>query len=176
LHYVPINQQQLIPAGKTTSVAMKRLKTVTLLVTFIVAMLHGIAQESKPPLNSTDYHKPKFYADLPEKATLRVSDLESLLYLPVGAKVNTMVTSRFPLVGTVISTSGPTDPNVKSVVIRSANRRGTMFTFTRITEEDGSYSYNGRLLNKAAGDAMEIVKEGKAYVIRKKPSHEIIAE
>jgi hypothetical protein len=85
---------------------MKRRKIITLLVIFTSSMLHGITQDSKPPLNPTDYHKPKFYADLPEKATLRVSDLESLLYLPVGAKVNTMITAKFPLTGTVISTSG----------------------------------------------------------------------
>jgi hypothetical protein len=155
---------------------MKRRKIITLLVIFTTSMLHGITQDSKPPLNPTDYHKPKFYADLPEKATLRVSDLESLLHLPVGAKVNTLIIAKFPLTGTVISTSGPIDPKVKSVVIKSTNRQGTMFTFTRITEEDGSYSYIGRVLNKAAGDAMEIVKEGNSYVIRKKQSHEMIAE
>lgn len=127
-------------------------------------------------MNKTDLTKPKRFADLPGKMPLQPASLESLLQFPVGSKVSVTVARGFSLTGVVVSKSGPIDPAVHSVVIKSTNRPGATFTFTRIREEDGRFSYSGRMLNREAGDALEIALEGSTYVLRKKASHELIIE
>jgi hypothetical protein len=107
---------------------------------------------------------------------LRLADMESLLNLPVGAQVNSQVAIGFSLVGTVVSKSDAKDALVKSVVIKSLTRQGATLTFTRITKEDGSYSYIGRMISKGSGDALEIAKEGTEYIIRKKGTYDLINE
>lgn len=138
--------------------------------------LHSSAQGSTLPTNEPDYNKPKLFSDLPAKMNLRLADMESLLNLPVGAQVNSQVASGFSLVGTVVSKSDAKDALVKSVVIKSHTRQGATLTFTRITKEDGSYSFIGRMISKGSGDALEIAKEGTEYIIRKKGTYDLINE
>ncbi|GAA4728667.1 hypothetical protein [Flavisolibacter ginsenosidimutans] len=155
---------------------MKLLKTGALALLLTAACLHATAQTSKPPINEPNYNKPKVFADLPEKLSLRIADAEALLNLPVGTQVNAAVANGFPLVGTVVSKSSPSDLTVQSIVIRSAGRQNATFTFTRIKNADGSFSYKGRMMGKTAGDALEITKEGTGYVLRKKGYYDLVNE
>jgi len=140
-----------------------------------VGYLHASAQETVP-INQPDYNKPKLFSDLPAKLNLRLPDMEALLNLSVGTKVNTLVAEGLQLKGTVVSRSNPDDLSVKSVVINSFTRQGATLTFTRFTKDDGTYSYIGRMISKDAGDALEIVKEGTVYVIRKTGLYDLINE
>ena len=155
---------------------MKIHKTAALLACFVFCLLHATAQSTTALLRSPDYNKPKRFADLPEKQFLNVQELESLFHLAPGATVSLPVAKQFLLHGTVVSVSPPSDKNVQSVVIKSSNRAGTAFTFTRITENDGSFSYSGRMLGRETGDALEIIKEGGRYVLRKRGINEMISE
>lgn len=155
---------------------MKLKNTVAFLAIFTACILHASAQEQPVPLNATNYNKPKFYKNIPRKLPLRTTELESLLNQPVGAKVRATIAPDFTIAGTVVSKSGPADPSVKSVVIKVSSHQGSTFTFTRITEANGRFSFSGRMLNRAAGDAMEIVREGNGYALHKKETHEIISE
>ena len=155
---------------------MKIQKTIALLACFAWSILLATAQESPSLVRTPDYNKPKRFTDLPDRQPLSMTSLENLLQIPVGAAVTVAVTKQFMLSGTVVSVSNPSDKNVKSVVVRSNNRPGTAFTFTRLTESDGSFSYSGRLFGRDTGDALEITKDGSGYVLRKKGVHEIINE
>ena len=155
---------------------MKRPRCIALLAIFAGSFFSAAAQEQKIPLNETNYSRPKRLADVPEKLPLQLTDLTRLLHLPVGAKVKAFLAKNFLLTGTVISKSDPADKAVQSVVVKSDNRLGMTFTFTRLTEENGSFTYSGRMLDRNAGDALEIAKEGQGYVIRKRGIHEIISE
>jgi hypothetical protein len=155
---------------------MKIQRTVTLLAGLILMMLQATAQESPSLLRAPDYNKPKRFADLPEKQPLHLKELESLLHLPVGSNVSVSISKHFLLQGSVVSVSNPSDKLVKSVVVRSNNRPGTAFTFTRLTESDGRFTYTGRMIGRDTGDAMEIIKDGEGYVLRKKNVYEIISE
>ena len=106
---------------------------------------------------------------------LRITSAESLLALPIGARVNATLATGFTVVGAVVSKSDPNDPAVKSVVIRT-NRQGAVFTFTRVKAANGATSYIGRMLDKTGGDALEIAREGQEYVIRKKGVNELVNE
>lgn len=155
---------------------MKVHKTITLLAFLAVCTIPAFAQDQKQPLNTNIANKPRQFSDLPERAPMKVSALENLLDLPVGATVNTNIADKVSLVGVVVSKSNPADATVKSIVVKSTNRKGAIFTFTRRTSPDGTFSFIGRMLNKDAGDALEIVKEGQDYVIRKKELSRIMSE
>src|SRR5947209_6736403 len=129
---------------------MKFLKTGTLVLLLSVVCLHASAQKNSAlPLNEPDYNKPKVFADLPAKQTLRIGDAEALLDLSVGSQVNKYIANGFAFVGTVVSKSNPGDVSVQSVVIKSSGRQNAIFTFTRIKKADGSFSYKGRITAKA---------------------------
>ena len=155
---------------------MNLLKTGAFVALLTACYLHSPAQTNRPPINEPDYNKPKIFNDLPEMLSVRVTDMEALLNLPEGALVNKTVAPGLTLQGTIVSTSNPVDLSTRSVVIKSTNRQGASFTFTRIRQADGSFSYTGRMMSKSASDALVIVKEGSNYVIRKKAYFDIINE
>jgi hypothetical protein len=145
---------------------MKILKTYTLSVLLALCYLQSNAQTASVPLNEPNYNKPKLFADLPDKMNLNLTEAEALLNTPVGTAVNKQVTNQLRLQGTVVSVSDAQDPSVKSIVVRSSNRVGAVFTFTRIQHHDGNYSYVGRMISMQHGDAFEIVKENNQYVFK----------
>lgn len=155
---------------------MKIRRTFLLLACFAWSMLQATAQESPSLLKAPDYNKTKRFTDLSDRQPLYLKGLESLLQYGVGATVAVVVTKQFVLTGTVVSVSNPSDKTVKSVVVKSHNRPGTAFTFTRLTEKDGSYSYTGRMMGRETGDALEIIKDGEGYLLRKKKLYEMISE
>lgn len=155
---------------------MKFLKTCAVVALLLVSYFQSAAQGSTPPVNEPDYNKPKLFSDLPAELPLRLSDMEALLNLAEGAQVNVTIATGFTLVGTVVSKSNPADAFVKTIVIKSLTRQGASFTFTRIKNEDGSFSYTGRMMSNGAGDALVIVKEGANYIIRKKGYYDLINE
>lgn len=155
---------------------MKCLKTYTLSVLFALFYLQSTAQTASVPLNEPDYNKPKLFADLPERMNLNLAEAETLFSAAVGASVNKLVTTQLRIQGTVVSVSNAQDPFVKSVVIRSSNRAGAVFTFTRITNADGSYSFIGRMISMQHSDAYEIVKENGQYMLSKTGLYDLFGE
>ena len=155
---------------------MKNLKTSAFAALLAVSYLQSPAQNSTVPINEPNYNKPKLFSDLPNNLKLRLTDMEALLNFPVGTQVNTSIAADFPLAGIVVSRSNQAEAFVKTVVIKSSNRPGAAFTFTRVTNPDGSFIYTGRMMSKDAGDAFEIVKERDVYVIRKRGLYDLINE
>lgn len=155
---------------------MKILKNYAVLALLTVCSLYASAQGSTPPINEPDYNKPKIFSDLPETMTLQLAGVEAILNSPVGTQVNTTIAANFQLTGIVVSRSSGKEAAIKSVVIRSTNRNGATLTISRITKQDGSISYIGRMISKGSGDALEVVKEGNEYIIRKKNYYDLINE
>ncbi len=153
---------------------MKKLKSsiICLLLSTLcfnaVAQIHGSSK--------LDYEKPELFADLPKKIELTIAALESLLDLPSGHGVNLPLGRYITLQGIIISKSDVDDNNVKTIVIKSNNRKGATLTFTRIRKEDGSFSYSGRMLSYNHSDAFEIVFEKGQYFLTKKKSLDMINE
>ena len=107
---------------------------------------------------------------------LTISDMESVFDLSVGNVVLAKLTKNFHFKGTIVSKSGTTQTTVRSVVIKSATRGGAVLTFTRITNNDGSFIYRGRIISKESIDAYDIVKENDQYVLQKKNYYEMVRE
>lgn len=149
--------------------------------TAFVAILSGCftfvsAQETSAPFNEPNYNKPALFADLPSKLSVRLAELEQLLNLPEGREISATIANGFQLTGKIVSKSNPADANLKSVVIKSFNRQGATFTFSRIANGDGTFSYAGRILSHNNGDVLEISKEGNQYVFQKKGYYDLVNE
>lgn len=151
---------------------MKVLKTSAIGAFLTLCVLYASAQQ-KVPLTEPNYNKPRIFDDLPQKMKLRVSDLKELLSLPEGASVKTFLADNFLFKGIVVSTAG--SETVRSVVIRSTDRKGATLTFTE-TIKDGGYKYLGRVISLDNGDAFDIVQEDNQYVLQKKNLYDIISE
>ena len=61
-------------------------------------------------------------------------------------------------------------------VDRYTNRSGATLTFTRITNGDGRYSYNGRMLSMKHIDALNIVQEQGKFALVKKEFSDLLME
>ena len=155
---------------------MKTLKIVAICALFSLNYFYSQAQEQLPPINQPNYNKPKLFDDLPQKMNLTISDMESLFDFSVGTSVMAKLTKSFQFKGTIVSKSGSAESSVRSVIIKSFTRQGAVLTFTRITNQDGSFVYRGRIVSKESIDAYEIVKENDQYVLQKKNYYEMVRE
>jgi len=154
---------------------MKILKTGAICVLACLCYLHSGAQQPNFA-SASAYNKPKIFADLPNKMQLDLPMLQSLLQSEVGTKTNFSLGRGFQFHGTVVSKSDAADTHVQTVVVKASNRQGVTFTFTRFTNEDGSYSYGGRMLSFKHGDAFEIKEESGQLVLLKKELHDLFDE
>lgn len=134
------------------------------------------AAQNKFPLTEPDYNKPALFDDLPSKLPFDIKVVEALLDLSEGQSLSIPLTKAVRFQGTVVSKSDANDPNLKSIVIKSSNRLGATFTFSRLREEDGSISYQGRILSFKHSDAFEIQLENGQYVLTKKKFYDLLNE
>jgi hypothetical protein len=155
---------------------MKQLKASAIGVLLAVCYMQAGAQQKQIPLNEPDYNKPKLFNNLPEKMDLKLSAVEPIFDYELGKSVNIQVADNFLFQGMVVSKSDEKNESVKSIVIRSANLQGAVFTLSKTTNTDGSFSYIGRIMSRNNGDAYEIKKENNEYVLQKKNLNELIAE
>jgi len=155
---------------------MKTVITAACCVLLSLTALTSFSQEKKIPINEPDYGKPRLFSDLPQKMTMDVVSLEPLFRFTVGNSVSVQLTSEFVLQGVVVSTSDINDASVKSVVVRSTNRQGAIFTFTKTTRTDGSFAYIGRMMSRNNGDAYEMALENGTYILQKKNLYDLISE
>jgi len=155
---------------------MKSLKTLVLSFLLLLVCIQSSAQKDAVPLNEPNYNKPKLFADLPQRMQLKMTEMETLFAATVGSNINKQVSEQLRLQGTVVSVSDGQDASVKSIVIRANNRLGAIFTFTRITNTDGSYTYTGRMISREHGDAYELVKENDQYFLAKTALYDLLAE
>ena len=159
-------QQKLYP--------MKNLlKGVVCLSLFFIS-LQSIAQT--PPVREPDMNRPALFQNLPNKISCRISDLSALLEAEIGKSVSFSFADNLSFQGVVSSVASKFDNTLLSVVIRSTNFPGAALSFSRITKEDGTYSYVGRIISFQHGDAYEISLENGQYFFVKKGFYDLVNE
>src|SRR5215210_4390064 len=124
---------------------MTKLKACAIGILLFIFSSSCFAQSQKLPINEPEYNKPQLFADLPSKMNFKIGGMEIRFNLPVGEIVSIQISDSFVFQGTVVSKSDTQDANTKSVVIRSSNRPGATFTFTKTTSVNGSMAYMGRI-------------------------------
>ncbi len=155
---------------------MKNLSISVLTICLALSSISGFAQLQKKeiPLNEPNYNKPKLFADLPDKVSFNPSDFSNLFDSKVGQSVNVPISASFDFSGQVISKSDK--PKSTSIVIGLINRPGARLIFTRVTDENNSIKYLGRIISLKHGDSYEIVTENNQYYFKKKGIYDLINE
>jgi ABC-type transporter MlaC component len=157
---------------------MKILKTGAICVLACLCYVHTAAQQNQQPAvtEKSGYVKPRIFADLPSKLQLNVSMLENMLNDEVGTRVSFALGQGYQFQGLVVSKSDAIDKHTRTVVVKATNRQGVALTFTRHTNDDGTYTYSGRMLSFKHGDAFEIMEEAGHLVMVKKDQHDLLEE
>src|SRR2546423_3036629 len=155
---------------------MKIMKLSTLCVLLLACCTQSKAQAQKVPINEPNYNQPKLFANLPQRMSLKPSGLETLFSLPVGDTVNIPLADNFHFQGTVVSKSNPKDSLVHSIIIRSSDKPGTVFTFTRTSGIKGKEKYIGRIISRNSSDAFVVTFDNGQYILQKKNYNDIISE
>jgi hypothetical protein len=156
------------------------MRNLTIAVFGICCMLLSLgsfaqgAQNKTIPINEPDNNKPKLFADLPDQMNINPNNLSNLLELKVGQSVNIPISSDFNFTGQVVSKSD--EPKSNSVVVRSTNRVGARLIFSKITDENNTIKYIGRIISMKHSDSYEIVFENNQYYFKKKGFYDMIAE
>ena len=153
---------------------MKILKTSAVCVLLTLCFMSSSAQEI--PLNEPDYNKPKLFSDLPDRFLVNIAAFESMLNVSVGKSIAAPVEGSVTMNGIVVSKSDHNDPYVTSILVRLTNKAGATLTFTRVRQEDNSFSYIGRILSRNNSDAYEIVYDKGQYYFEKRHYYDLVNE
>ena len=129
----------------------------------------------KPPVREPDMNRPTLFQNLPNKISCRINDLSVLLASEIGKPVSFSLVDNLSFHG-VISSVAKFDNTLNSIVIRSTNFPGAALSFSRITKEDGTYTYVGRIISFQHGDAYEINLENGQYYFVKKGFYDLVNE
>jgi len=144
----------------------------------ICLSLFVICQQSNaqtPPVREPDMNRPSLFQNLPNKISCRINDLSALLESETGKPVSFSLVDNLKFQG-VVSSVAKFDNSLNSVVIRSTNFPGAALSFSRITKEDGTFSYVGRIISFQHGDAYEIGLENGQYYFVKKGFYDLVNE
>lgn len=158
---------------------MKNLRIHTVCVCLMLMSFCSFVQaQNAPPLNEPDYNKPRLFDNLPAKIPVNIDNVSSLFNNAIGANVDLGLSDivQFQLNGELISTTSKSNGRVQKVVIRSANYAGAAMTISKITKEDGSVLYHGRILSLKHGDLFELQKETEGYVLVKRNYYDLVNE
>ncbi|MBK7292080.1 MAG: hypothetical protein KBF82_12600 [Chitinophagaceae bacterium] len=156
---------------------MKNLRTHAVCVCLSLMSICSYAQSNtRPPLNEPDYNKPRLFNNLPERIPFSVTNVTSLFNASIGAAVDLGLSDTVPFTmdGEVIATSF--SDKVQKLVVRSSNYPGANMTISKVTNNDGSVSYHGRILSIKHGDFYELQKSIEGYVLVKKSFYDLINE
>ena len=156
---------------------MRNLKPLMAAIMLFVCSVCSYSQDAPVP-REPNYNKPELFASLPENIKVDINRLKSLLNYSIGDAISSNLTSEntFAFTGQVVSTASKYNNTIQSVVIRSANYNGASLIFTRITNEDGSTGFTGRILSFEHGDAYELQQKDGNYEFVKKKFHQIVNE
>ena len=121
-------------------------------------------------------NRPSLFQNLPEKISCRINDLSALLESEIGRNISFIFTGNLSFEGVISSVASKFDNTLQSIVVRSTNFPGAALSFSRITKEDGTFSYVGRILSFQHGDAYEISQENGQYFFVKKGFYDLVNE
>ena len=155
---------------------MKNIVKGILCLSLFLIRINLNAQKPPVPVREPDMNRPSLFQNLPEKISCPVHDLSALLQSEVGNTVSFSFTKNITLQGIISSVVTKFENTLQSVVIRSTNFPGAAFSFSKITKEDGTVSYVGRIISFQHGDAYEITNENGQYYFVKKGFYDLVNE
>ena len=157
---------------------MRNLRTRVLFISVLLSSLSASAQRQPVPVNQPDYNKSTLFTALPEKITIATNSLATALKTTTGNTVSITLSDEpvFRFEGQVVSTVSKYENKIQSVVIRSSNFDGATLTISRITNDDGTQSYTGRIISFGHGDLYELQTSGGQLILVKKKLNDLVNE
>ena len=136
----------------------------------------GSAAQKNLPVREPETNRPSLFPDQPQRFGCRINNLENILDAEIGKKISIQLSDDLLFQGVVSSISSQTDKNVQSVVVRSTNLQGAALTFSKVTRDDGSSYFTGRIISFQHADVYEIAYEKGQYAFVKKGINDLVIE
>jgi len=158
---------------------MKNLRTAVICACITLCSLYSSAQDQKVIVNEPNYNKPRLFDNLPDVIPVSIDYLNGLVNSKAGVSINTALsndvrTAHFE--GNVVSSVSKYEDKVQSVIIKSTNYNGATLYISRVTTEDGTIKYNGRLMSFQHGDLYVLQQKDDGFVLVKKNYYDVINE
>jgi hypothetical protein len=114
------------------------------------------------PLNQHPIEKTPLFNQLPEKLVCPAAVLENIFSQKPDSRLNAKLSSQFSIEGIVVEKTLVTAQQL-SINIRCTNFQNALFNISRITQQDGSFRYIGRIVSPAHGDVLLLQEEKGEY-------------
>jgi hypothetical protein len=121
-----------------------------------------------PPVNQRPAEKASLFSQLPAKISCSASSLQNMFKVAVNSPVSIAVNPDMKVEGLVIA-KATISPEQLSINIRCSNFQDALLNISRIKENDGSFSFIGRMVSPRHGDVLLLWQEKGQYAfIRQK--------
>jgi len=159
---------------------MKNLRTTMICACMTLCSLYSAAQDQKVIVNEPNYNKPRAFDNFPEVIPVSIYNLNNLVNSKTGVSINTTFSAdakTAPFEGQVVSAVSKYEDKVQTVFIKSTNYNGATLYISKVIAEDGSVTYNGRLMtNFQHGDLYVLQPKDGGFVLVKKNFYDVINE
>lgn len=128
---------------------MKNYAPYALSLLLCVISITGFSQKITP--------KPAEFSRFPTVIDCNQSELSKIFTSQVGQLISVSFAGNFTFSGTVTSNMVKY-ANLQSAIVKSPDYSNTIFSVSKITNDDGTISYTGRIINKNFFDGFELKK------------------
>jgi hypothetical protein len=147
---------------------MKTCAPYALLLLFAFTTVAGFSQINNP--------KPEQFGNFPKIIDCQVSELSKIFQATAGEPISLSFSGNFIFSGTVKSNLVKY-ANLQSAVVVSPDYSNTVFSVSKITNEDGSNAYVGRIINTDFFDGFELKKNASGnYQLVKIETEKVIPD
>jgi hypothetical protein len=130
----------------------------------ILLILFGYTVNSQVnvPLNQHPTIKPTLFNQLPEKLICPVAVLQNIFDSNSNTRLDVKLANHFNVEGIVLERTTVT-PQQLSINIRCTNFKNALLNISRVTHQDGSVTFTGRMISPAYGDVLLLCEEKGEY-------------
>jgi hypothetical protein len=127
-------------------------------------------------LAQTNTGKPKQFNNFPQTINCSEQELARVFNAAPGEQISLAFSDNFTFSGSVKSNIVKYS-NLRSAIVVSPDYSNTIFSVSKITNDDGSTSYVGRIINKSFFDGFELKKNAAgAYELTKVETDRVIQD
>lgn len=141
---------------------MKNLSPSIFCLLLLFSCIRPAAQESTVKESVTD--RLSLFEQLSQRTNCHINDFVSLLESSDGKQVSIQKADNLQFDGTVSSVATKSENTEKNIVIRSGNIAEVALTFSKITNDNGSLSFAGRIICFLEADGYKITFENSKYI------------
>ena len=141
---------------------MKNLKQATVLMFLVGGCAMSVQSQEQPTRQKQNANAPSVFREVKAKVPFAANEISHTLQLREGTKSKVFIAPDFMLEGEIVSNFRK-NKQVSGIQLKAANYGGALLTLSRITEEDGSTSFTGRIYNRETGEAYVLTKENDQY-------------